>query len=141
MSNNQPSGSNVPLYNVGQNPVDLRVQFDMWGIEQHVRSLVSYLTGVERIDRVLVAESYNGGGGQGGASSLASYLQPPAPPSQSVRGPGANAPPPAQNEQGAMQGMLAHTYGYAAGKMFLLSWTRQGNYCLASFCRSAQHSC
>ena len=110
MSNNQPPGSNVPLYNVGQNPVDLRVQFHMWGIEQNVRSLVSYFTGVERIDRVLVGESYNGGGGQGGASSLVSYLQPPAPPSQSVRGPGANDRPPAQNEQGAMQGMLAHTY-------------------------------
>ena len=126
MSNNQPPGSNLPLFkldNVGHSPVDLRVQYYIWANDENLRNLVRYLTGAERIDRLLLGETNNGGGVQAGPSSLTGHLQPPPPSLQPVRAPGANAPPPAPNEQGAMQGMLAHTYGYAPGKMFLLSRT------------------
>ena len=123
MSNNQPPGSNAPLFRldqVGQNPLDLRAHFHMWNIEDNLRSLVRYLTGNDNVERLLLGNNgggVGGGGRQAGPSSLNGHLLTPAESLQPMRGPGPNAQPPLPNDQGAMQGMqgFPNTYGAFAG--------------------------
>ena len=137
MSNHQPQPPPPPPPNGGPNspylkldapisPVDLYVQFFIWNNDENLRNLVRYLTGAERVDRLLPPALANngggGGGGGGGGQASSGHLQSPPPNMQPVRAPGPNAQP--ANEQMGMLAHTSHTYGFAPGKMLLLTRAR-----------------